>query len=75
MVPVAYSGSIYVKNVGPAVTVKDAQVFAVVNTAGGQLLGQSRSDVDGGNAEAAPAYWVDIVQPGQRGRISNRRGQ
>lgn len=74
MVPVGYIGSIYVRNVGSVVSVKDAQVFAVVNTAGGDALGQTRSDDDGTNAEPAPGYWVDVVQPGERGRISIQRG-
>jgi len=74
MVPVGFEGSIYVRNVGTVASVKDAQVFAVVNVAGGDALGQSRADDDGANSEPAPGYWVDVVQPGQRGRISIQRG-
>ncbi|HUU34141.1 MAG TPA: hypothetical protein VMW48_08755, partial [Vicinamibacterales bacterium] len=74
MVPVGFEGSIYVRNVGTVASVKDAQVFAVVNVAGGAALGQSRADDDGANSEPAPGYWVDVVQPGQRGRISIHRG-
>lgn len=72
--PVGYSGSIYVRNAGSVASVKDAQVFAVVNVAGGNNLGETRADDDGANSEPAPAYWVDVVQPGARGRISIQRG-
>jgi len=74
MVPVGFDGPIYVRNVGGVASVKDAQVFAVVNVAGGDLLGQTRADDDGANSEPAPAYWVDVVQPGERGRIYVQRG-
>ena len=74
MVPVGYSGSMYVRNAGSVASVKDAQVFAVVNTAGGNRLGESRADDDGANSEPAPGYWVDVVQPGERGRVSIQRG-
>jgi len=72
--PVGYSGSIYVRNVGTVASVKDAQAFAVVNVAGGNNLGETRADDDGANSEPAPGYWVDVVQPGARGRISIQRG-
>jgi hypothetical protein len=73
MVPVGFNGSIYVTNVGSVASVKDAGVFAVVNVAGGDLLGQTRADDDGANSEPAPAYWVDVVQPNERGRIYIQR--
>lgn len=73
MVPVGFNGPIYVTNVGGVVSVKDATVFAVVNVAGGNELGQTRANDDGANAEPAPAYWVDVVQPGSRGRIYIQR--
>jgi hypothetical protein len=45
----------------------------VVNTAGGQLLGQARTDDDGANSvelTLQQAYWLDPgVATGQRGRI------
>jgi len=74
MVPVGWVGSIYVTNVGSVASVKDAQCFAVVNVAGGNLLGQTRADDDGANSEPAPGYWVEVVQPGERGRVSIQRG-
>ena len=73
MVPVGFNGPIYVTNVGSTASVKDATAFGVVATAGGNLLGQTRADDDGGNAEPVPAYWVDVVQPGARGRIFIQR--
>lgn len=73
MVPVGFDGPIYVTNVGSVASVKDAGVFAVVNVAGGDALGQSRADDDGANSELAPGYWVDVVQPGARGRIYIQR--
>jgi hypothetical protein len=74
MVPVVYDGQIYVRNAGSVASTKDAQVFAVVNIAGGDALGETRADDDGANSEPAPAYWVDIVQPGARGLIYVQRG-
>ena len=73
MVPVGFDGPMYVTNVGSVASVKDAQVFAVVNVAGGDALGQSRADDDAANAEPAPGYWIDVVQPGARGQIYIQR--
>lgn len=74
MVPVGFDGSIQVVNRGSVISVPDAQVFAVVNVAGGDELGESRSDDDAANAEPAPGYWVDAVLPGERGRVFVQRG-
>ncbi len=73
MVPVGFNGPIYATNVGSVASVKDAGVFAVVNVAGGDALGQSRADDDGANSEPAPGYWDEVVQPGARGRIFIQR--
>jgi hypothetical protein len=72
MVPVAYDHSIYVTNVGTVASARNGVVNVVIDTAGGQLFGQSRANADGGNTIAVDvrhAYWIDPTQPGQRGRV------
>jgi hypothetical protein len=73
MVPVHYQGSMTVTNVGTVASVANGPVFAVVNTAGGNLDGQSRADADGGNTVQAPgAYWVQPTAVGARGLVYTR---
>ena len=73
MVPVHYDGVIYVTNVGSVASVAHGAVFAVVNTAGGQLIGQSRADDDAANSiEVTGAYWVQPTAVGARGLIYTR---
>jgi hypothetical protein len=70
MVPVGYDGPIYVTNVGSVASVAHGPVHAVVNTAGGQLAGQSRADADGGNTVIAPnAYWLTPTAVNARGMV------
>ena len=74
MISSGEEGGWYMTNHGTVATVDRGQVFVVVNPAGGQLVGQARSNADGGNtvglSVSTQAYWLDAgIAPGERGRI------
>lgn len=76
MVPVGFDGVVQVVNSGTADAAVNGPVYVVINTAGGQALGLSRSDADGGNTVQPTlhtAYWAQPVKAGQRGLIRVRR--
>lgn len=76
MVPVGTDGTIQVTNHGSVASVRNGAVFVVVNTAGGQEVGLSRADADGGNTVQPAlntAYWVDPTGVGATGLIRIRR--
>ena len=73
--PVVREGEVLMLNVGGD-ALPDGAVFVVVNTAGGDELGQARGDDDGANAIELPtttAYWVEATASGQIGPVHIRR--
>lgn len=69
---VGYRGALKMRNNGSVASAFNGQVFVVVDTAGGQELGQARADADGGNTTAVNtlrARWKSVTQPGKLGRI------
>jgi len=68
---VAYDGAVNMRNVGSVASVAGGPMFGVINTAGGQQLGQARADADGGNTFAYSLQitrWIDVVGVGEVGR-------
>lgn len=67
-----FDGKILMKNNGSVASARGGTVYAVINTAGGDELGEARADADGGNTVAltrSRAYWDDVVQPGEIGYV------
>ncbi len=68
---VARDGAVNMRNVGGAATA-NGPVFVVVNTAGGDELGQARGADDGANSVELPArnaYWVEDTAEGEIGPV------
>lgn len=75
MVDLAYEGGVIMENVGAA-ALPNGVVHVVINTAGGDQLGEARGDADGGNTvamDATHAYWVSDTANGVRDAIMIRR--
>lgn len=71
LVDVAREGAVNVLNVGADATA-NGSVFVVVNTAGGDELGEARGDDDGANSVELPlrnAYWLEDTPSGQVGPV------
>lgn len=66
-----YFGKIRMRNVG-ADAARGGSVFVVVNTAGGDELGQARGDDDAANSvelDSRAAYWAEAVPNGATGWV------
>ena len=70
-VDVVYEGPIEMVNNGTVAALAGGLVHVVRNTAGGDVLGEARSDADGGNTVVMPrsTYWRDPTPVGERGLI------
>ncbi|MCA9680727.1 MAG: hypothetical protein KC457_00910 [Myxococcales bacterium] len=69
---VAYEVTIAMVNRGSVAATVGGQVFVVRNTAGGQSLGVSRADADGGNTialDVSRVYWLEPTAPGAIGDV------
>ncbi len=70
-----YKGPIQMWNRGTVAAVSGGLVHAVRNTAGGDELGEARSDADGGNTVVlakSQAYWRDDTPAGALGWVFTR---
>lgn len=67
-----FEGKIAMRNNGSVASARGGLVYVVINTAGGDELGEARSDDDGANSiplDRRAAYWDDVVQPGEVGWV------
>lgn len=65
-------GKILMKNNGSVASARGGLVYVVINTAGGDELGEARSDDDGANSiplDRRAAYWDDVVAAGEIGYV------
>lgn len=65
-------GLVAMRNNGSVAANRGDAVYCVVNTAGGDELGEARSDADGGNTvllDKKQAYWAMPVEPGAVGWV------
>lgn len=72
MQPIGFKGGVLMYNRGSVASAVNGLVYVVINTAGGQSLGQARADDDGSNSiplTAQRAHWTEVVQPGALGEI------
>lgn len=65
-----FEGKIWLINNGSVASARGGSIFVVVNTAGGNALGEARADDDGANSvelDSRAAYWDEVVPANEGG--------